>query len=111
MPDYSQYQHEISADIEATLKQLQSQPILFVGSGFTLRYASGPTWTELLTGLAKNCPLIDKDFAYYQQKHNSDLPTIGSIFADHYFEWAWTAAGRENFPDELYAEGVPAMRS
>jgi hypothetical protein len=35
MPDYSQYQHEISADIESTLNQLQSQPILFVGSGFT----------------------------------------------------------------------------
>jgi len=107
MPDYSQYQQEISADIEATLKQLQSQPILFVGSGFALRYAAGPTWAELLTELAKKCPLIDKDFAYYQQKHNNDLPAIGSVFADQYFEWAWTPAGKKNFPAELYVEGVP----
>lgn len=107
MPDYSQYQREITADIAATLKQLQSQPILFVGSGFALRYASGPTWAELLTEMANECPLIDRGFAYYQQKYDNDLPTIGSVFAGQYFEWAWTDDGRKRFPDELYAEGVP----
>lgn len=107
MPDYSQYQKEISEDIAETLKRLQSQPILFVGSGFTLRYAAGPTWIELLSDLAKKCPLIDKDFAYYLQKHNNDLPEIGSVFADQYFEWAWTPAGKKSFPAELYVEGVP----
>lgn len=107
MPDYSQYQREISADIETTLKQLQSQPILFVGSGFSLRYAAAPTWTELLTELAEKCPLVDKEFAYYQQKLNGDLPAIASVFAEQYFEWAWTSAGRKKFPEALYAEGVP----
>jgi hypothetical protein len=107
MPDYSQYQQELSADIAVTLKKLQSQPILFIGSGFSLRYASGPTWSELLAELAARCPLIDKDFAYYQQKLANDLPAIGSVFSELYFEWAWTPAGRSDFPDELFAEGVP----
>jgi len=107
MPDYAQYQQEISSDVGATLKALQCQPILFIGSGFALRYGAGPTWTELLTALADDCPLIDKDFAYYRQKYDDDLPLIGSVFAELYFEWAWSAEGKHIFPKELYVEQTP----
>lgn len=107
MPDYTQYQEEIKADIAAVLNKLQCQPILFVGSGFSLRYGDGPTWTTLLSDLAVGCPLIDKDFAYYKQKYDNDLPLVGSKFAEQYFEWAWSSAGKKHFPPELFADNVP----
>ena len=68
MPDYAQYQQEIEADIAETLQRFQCQPILFIGSGFSLRYASGPNWEALLTQLAQACPTIDKDFAYFKPR-------------------------------------------
>lgn len=107
MPDYAQYQQEVEADITEVLKELQCQPILFVGSGFSLRYGDGPTWATLLSELAAGCPLIDKDFAYYKQKHDGDLTVIGSFFAEQYFEWAWSPAGKKHFPPELFADNVP----
>lgn len=70
--DYKQYQEEVSADIAKVLGDAECQPILFVGSGFSKRYAKGPSWEELLTILAKKCPQIDKDFAYYKQAYNGD---------------------------------------
>ena len=72
-----------------------SQPILFIGSGFSLRYASGPNWEALLTALAQACPTIDKDFAYFKQKYDSDLTMVGSHFANDYFEWAWSKEGKQ----------------
>ncbi len=100
--DYSQYQSEIVSDVEQVLADAQCQPILFVGSGFTKRYAGGPNWEQLLTQLADQCPLIEKDFAYYNQKHNGDFKKIGSIFSEIYREWAWTS-GKSNFPEGYFS--------
>ena len=76
--DYKQYQVEVIADIAKVLGDAECQPILFVGSGFSKRYANGPSWEELLTALAEKCPLIDKDFAYYKQTYDGDLKKIGT---------------------------------
>ncbi len=100
--DYKQYQEEVTADVAKIIADASCQPILFIGSGFTKRYAKGPNWEELLGLLAKNCPLIDKDFAYYKQAHGNDLTKIGSVFSQLYHEWAWNA-GRKNFPQEYFA--------
>ncbi|QWC88277.1 SIR2 family protein [Cupriavidus metallidurans] len=99
--DYKQYQAEVTADIEQVLGAAQCQPILFVGSGFTKRYAGGPNWEQLLTNLAANCPLIDKDFAYYKQAHAGDLKKIGTVFSELYREWAW-GKGKASFPPEYF---------
>lgn len=107
MPDYSQYQQEIKADIAETLQRVQSQPILFIGSGFSLRYANGPNWEMLLTQLANGCPTIDKDFAYFKQKYDGDLTKVGSHFATEYFEWAWSKEGKKQFPAELFGSDIP----
>ncbi|CAM3480693.1 SIR2 family protein [Polaromonas hydrogenivorans] len=107
MPNYAQYQQEIKEDIAATLKAAQCQPILFVGSGFSLRYANGPSWEVLLRQLGAMCPLIDKDFAYYKQKYDGDLCKLGSLFAEHYFEWAWSSEGKKHFPPALFSPGMP----
>lgn len=65
--DYKQYQEEVTADVAKIIADASCQPILFIGSGFTKRYAKGPNWEELLGLLAEACPLIDKDFAYYMR--------------------------------------------
>lgn len=104
--DYKQYQEEVCADIAEVLANAECQPILFVGSGFSKRYAGGPNWEELLAMLAEACPLIDKDFAYYKQAHVS-LQKIGSVFTDLYREWAWTK-GKAEFPAEYFNANVPA---
>lgn len=101
--DYQQYQAEITADIASVLAEASCQPILFIGSGFTKRYASGPNWEELLKKLADACPLIDKEFAYYKQAHGNDLKKIGSLFSDLYREWAW-GKGKSKFPVEFFTE-------
>lgn len=105
--NYKQYQDEVCADITKFLGNAECQPILFVGSGFSKRYAHGPNWEELLTLLAKKCPLIDKDFAYFKQTHNGDLKKIGSIFTDIYREWAW-GIGKKSFPTEHFDANAPA---
>lgn len=107
MAGYAQYQEDIKADIAATLQLCQCQPILFIGSGFSLRYASGPNWETLLTQVAEACPTIENDFTYYKQKYDNNLPRVGSVFADMYFEWAWTKEGRKQFPLELFSADVP----
>lgn len=101
--DYKQYQEEVTADIAKVLADASCQPILFVGSGFTKRYTSGPNWEELLNLLAEGCPLIDKDFAYYKQAFGGNLQKIGSVFSDQYREWAWSTKGSaETFPAEYF---------
>ncbi|WP_245801303.1 SIR2 family protein [Pollutimonas bauzanensis] len=105
--DYKQYQEEVGADIAEVLADAECQPILFVGSGFSKRYAGGPNWEELLTQLAKKCPAIDKDFAYYKQANNGDLKKIGSVFSDLYREWAW-GKGKASFPAEYYTSDAPS---
>lgn len=105
--NYEKYQLDVTADIEKVLADAECQPILFVGSGFSKRYAGGPNWEELLATLAEQCPLIDKDFAYYKQAYNGDLKRIGSIFTDAYREWAW-GKGKSKFPSEYFIASAPA---
>lgn len=107
MPNYAQYQAEVTADVAEVLKDRQCQPILFIGSGFSLRYGNGPNWAQLLSNLADACPLIDHDFGYYSQKYDDDFALIASIFSERYFEWAWSKEGKKIFPAELFKDGIP----
>lgn len=101
--DYKQYQQEVISDIASVLAAASCQPILFIGSGFSRRYAGGPNWEELLRKLASACPVIDKDFAYYKQAYAGDLKKIGTLFTELYREWAWNK-GKSKFPAEYFTE-------
>lgn len=103
---YSQYQKEICEDISKVMSDAECQPILFVGSGLSKRYANGPNWEELLKSLAERCPKIEQEFAYYKQTYSGDLKKIGSVFSNDYKEWAWRE-GRDNFPEECFQENAP----
>ncbi len=100
MENYEDYVTHVKDDIDTCLDSMGCQPILFIGSGFSRRYINAPSWEELLIEMASNCPLIDKEFAYYKQSYK-DYIEIGSIFADLYKEWAW-GEGKKHFPDKLF---------
>ena len=99
------YRAQIEADIEACVAHMGCQPILFVGSGLSKRYISGPSWDELLSTLAKQCPLIDKEYAYYKQTLKQPL-VIGGEFARLYQQWAWDK-GKNQFPNDMFSDDVP----
>lgn len=103
--DFQEYQSIIVNDIESCLEGMGVQPILFFGSGMSQRYIDTPTWNGLLEVLAKQCPNIDKNIAYYQQKHNSPI-AISSEFAEYIREWAWNE--QSLFPNELFERDQPA---
>lgn len=101
------YRAAIRADIEACVSQMGCQPILFVGSGLSKRYFGGPSWDELLATLAKECPLIDKDYAYYKQTLKTQL-AVGEEFAGLYQQWAW-GKGKNQFPADMFSDAVPVQ--
>jgi hypothetical protein len=101
------YRAEVTADIESCVSQMGCQRILFVGSGLSKRYFAGPNWDELLTTLAKECPLIDKDYAYYKQTFKTQL-AVGEEFADLYQQWAWDK-GKNQFPADMFSDAVPVQ--
>ena len=96
------YRERISRNIRECISRLNCQPILFVGSGLSKRYFSGPSWDELLTRLALKCPEIDRDFAYYKQLWKSPL-VVGEKFAKYYQQWAW-GSGRNQFPESMFSD-------
>jgi hypothetical protein len=102
---YEDYKAEITEGITTCLQEMGCQPILFVGSGISRRYFGGSNWEELLIEMAKSCPLIDKEFAYYKQS-TSNMAAIGDIFADLYRQWAW-GKGRKEFDGTLFASHMP----
>ena len=99
-----QYKEEISLEITSCVKKMCCQPIIFAGSGLSKRYFNGPSWDELLAILAKRCPLIDKEYAYYKQTLKHPL-AIGEEFAKHFQRWAWDK-GKNQFPAEMFGDEV-----
>jgi hypothetical protein len=101
----SKYKDQVTQDIASCISKMGCQPILFLGSGLSKRYFDGPSWDELLGALAKKCPLIDKEYAYYKQTLSSHS-AIGEQFADLYQQWAW-GTGKNQFPSDMFSENVP----
>ena len=101
------YRAIVVADIETCVSEMGCQLILFVGSGLSKRYISGPSWDELLAELAKRCSLIEKDYAYYKQRFK-DPTLIGKEFARLFQEWA-CGEGKTQFPSEMFASEVSAQ--
>ena len=82
-----EYRSEMIEDIRKIVGSKPVQPILFVGSGLSKRYFSGPSWDGLLSDLAANCPKVEYNYGYYRQSRNP--PEMGSLLADHFSQWAW----------------------
>ena len=102
-----EYQKIVADDIRTCASQMGCQPILFIGTGASRRYFASPAWDELLAILAKQCPLIDKDYAYYKQTLKSPA-AIGQEFARSYQQWAWST-GKDQFPAEMFTADVSSQ--
>lgn len=104
MARLEEYREEITGNIQSTLEESGVQPVLFVGSGMSIRYFSGPNWHELLEQLHDLCPNTEYPYGYYKQNYNEK--EIGEILADNYSKWAWKG-GRDEFDDWLYTTDNP----
>lgn len=100
MSNYYEYIESFTEDIKSILDDAKCQPILFIGSGFSQRYASLPTWENLLIKLTEQCPLC-KPYTYYKQVFKDDYAKIGQEITKSYFDWAWSD-GRSFFEEGLF---------
>lgn len=98
---YSEYQKEIEKDIAKCFEEMKSQPIIFIGSGFSRRYFNSPNWIGLLEEVYNKYKVLDKDFRFYSQKFNRNEIKIADAFIEPFQEWAWTN-GKELFSKELF---------
>lgn len=99
------YKKETIDDVHSCLQAMGCQPILFAGTGLSIRYINAPSWNDLLTGLADRCPRIEHPLVYYQQQSLTPVE-IGELFAGAYREWAWSG-GNNSFPKELFGANTP----
>lgn len=95
------YREKIDSAIRDLLLEFECQPILFVGSGLSRRYFSGPNWLELLRLVYSKISDDPSGFDYLCQKYSGNPILIGAALADDAFEWAWTA-GKNEFPVEFF---------
>lgn len=87
MGDYQDYRQDLTSDIMSVVGGNSVQPVIFAGSGLSIRYFSGPNWDGLLDEMAGRCPKADQNYGYYRQKRS--LPSMGRLIADWYAQWAW----------------------
>lgn len=87
MEDFEEYKQEVVSDVESTVGGKPVQPIIFAGTGLSIRYFSAPSWDGLLEKMAERCPKLDHDYGYYRQNHSPSK--MGQLLADWYSQWAW----------------------
>ncbi|AAV47120.1 unknown [Haloarcula marismortui ATCC 43049] len=105
---YLDYKSEMENRIEACISELKSQPILFVGTGLSIRYFGAPNWTELLRKISE-ISAIERDYEFYEQTKNNERE-IAEEFAQMYNEWAWNSSedgGKDQFPPWLFDGDAP----
>ncbi len=104
------YEEYLKGSLEKLLnciKEMQCSPILFVGSGLSLRYMNTPTWR----GLVESNPLIKRPLSYYimdnKVNEEDNLPKVAAGFIPYYFDYAWSedAISQNIFPQSLYSDG------
>lgn len=104
MNDYAEYIANRTEAIHKCMAELGCQPIIFAGAGLSKRYMEGPSWIELLSGIAADNPHVKKSIAYYLQKHQN-LLEVGEQLVDDFHTWAWSE-GREYFTEALFEANV-----
>lgn len=87
MTHLENYREETKEEIEKTVGSVPVQPIIFAGSGLSIRYFSGPSWDQLLSQMASSCPKLEHNYGYYRQSR--DATEMGSLLADRFSQWAW----------------------
>lgn len=98
---YAQYVASQTESITKCIAELGCQPIIFAGAGLSRRYIGGPSWIELLQQIAEQNPEVEKDIAYYLQKHGN-LLEVGEQLIAPFHSWAW-GKGKAKFHESLFS--------
>lgn len=78
----------MNSDLFDHLKAFNTNPYLFIGSGFSRRYLSLPTWEELLSNFF-SVSSIEGDFEYHKSKCNGNLPLLATNLSNEFHEIWW----------------------
>lgn len=97
---YATYVAAQTETIGKCISELGCQPIIFAGAGLSKRYVAGPSWLELLQQVAIQNPEVEKDLAFYLQKHGN-LLEVGEQLIPAFHSWAW-GGGKLNFDSSLF---------
>lgn len=98
----------IKDELSNHLKQFQSAPFLFVGSGVSRRYLGLENWEDLLRKFSEE---TGKEFEYYYTKSNGYLPLAATYLAEDFHEQWWNSERhnqkRIDFADHLKRTDSP----
>ncbi|WP_242241702.1 SIR2 family protein [Bacillus cereus group sp. BfR-BA-01309] len=98
---YSNYLEESMARLKSVIDDSGTRPILFVGTGLSMRYLNAPNWIGLLDMLIHRNPNCIYPIAYYTQ-NCEDNPHIASLLIEEYNKYAWDNYRNGVFPEKLY---------
>jgi hypothetical protein len=88
MTDFEEYKEEMIADIEETVTRANCQPVIFAGTGLSIRYFGAPSWDGLLETIVEDCDSLGQEYGFYRQTRE---PTeVGQFLSEEYAEWAWS---------------------
>lgn len=85
-------------NIKEELRKLlkgKNSPFLFIGSGFSMRYAGTPTWVNLLEEIAG---LVNLEYGYYAPGGRT-LPQVASALSEPVREEWWNGTALEGYID------------
>lgn len=102
MSKYDEYLNDSLYKISTLLNDSNSRPILFIGAGISRRYINSPNWIGLLEYLIEENPNKKYPIGYYTQEKLDNLPQVGSIIVNEYYDYAWQKHSEDIFPKELY---------
>jgi len=76
----------LEPELVAHLSSLPAAPFLFIGSGFSRRYAQLDDWETLLRHFAA---LTDHPYERYSSRASGDLPKIATLIAEDFHDIWW----------------------
>lgn len=91
----SSYRNIISENIKESISSLKTRPVLFIGSGLSMRYFDAPTWYGLLTKIAEE---LNERIAKIYQDEDKDLIKCASILANIAHTKVWD--GSVDIPED-----------
>ena len=97
-------QSQFEEQLRTHLNGFPTAPFLFVGSGFTRRYAQTPDWAGLLREFAA---LTGRPYERYSSDANGSFPRIASLIGEDFRDIWWEA---EQFEESREAHPSPLTR-
>lgn len=89
----------------AQLDLFPSSPILFLGSGFSLRYLGTENWENLLKKFSDE---MNIPFEKYRSKANANWPRVGTLISEDYHKyWFENEVLRETSKQEMISQDSP----